>query len=380
MPALLRPHLPKRLLAATLAIGAFAAAPAQADAASVRTTSPVAGASLVGAVKWTAATDTQAREVRFLVDGEPRWTEYNAPYTFNGAGYLDTAAMTTGAHTLTVRARFGGKWTSHTVKVYVSRPAATTEPAPDTDIDTTSGDTTSPTTSPTPTTTTTTTTTTSTKLPTAMGTLLFSDTFALGKLDNFTAVQTVSADRITTGAAPGGRAGSAARFEVRNGDHVNGEPNSRAELSWSGTKFGEGEEVVYSWSTYIPADYPITDGWQTTTQLKGEGTGGPPVELGIARDKFGLSLGPQENYRELYLVPLERGKWMDITLRVRFSEDRTKGWVEAWHNGVQVVKRTYGQTLIAGAKSYFKFGLYRQATIQPTASLYHSNLLIGRGA
>jgi hypothetical protein len=213
-----------------------------------------------------------------------------------------------------------------------------------------------------------------------MGSVLFTDAFALGRLDGFDAEQEVSADRITAAAAPGGRTGGAARFEVRNGDHVNGEQNSRAELGWGTQKFGEGDEIVYSWSTYVPADYPITDGWQVTTQLKGEGTGGPPLEFGIARDKFGLSLGPQEGYKELYLVPLERGKWMDVTVRVHFSADRTKGWVEAWHNGVKVVNRTYGQTLIAGAKVYFKFGLYRQATIQPTATLFHSNLLIGRGA
>ena len=347
--------------------------PAYASAASVRTTSPVAGASVVGAVKWTAATDTTAKEVRFLVDGQHRWTEYNAPYTFNGEGYLDTAGMSVGAHKLTVRARFGKRtWVTHTVTVYVSRAVATEPAAP---VETTTGTTPSTPTETTPTETSATTPTTTT--PDAGG-LLFTDLFDQGRLDNFTALQAVSTDRIRPVTAPPGRTGSAARFEVRYGDHVNGETPSRAELAWSGTMAGEGDTWNYRWSTYFPADYAYEGGWQTTTQWKGEGPGSPPLEMGVAGSEFGLWSGPQDGGRKLWAVPIERGRWLDINARIHFSEDPAKGWIELSYKGQVVVPKRSLATLVAGKKNYFKFGLYRQATIQRTGVLYHAGLQIAR--
>ena len=372
MPAIPRPNL-LILLVATVAALTVLLAPAHASAATVRTTSPVAGASVVGSVKWAATTDKTAREVRFLIDGQPRWTEYNAPYTFNGEGYLDTTGLSTGAHKLTVRALFGkNTWATHTITVYVSRPAQDTAAPDDTDTVTTTPGTT--------TTTETTTTETTTITTPALGDLLFGDLFDQGRLDNFTAIQAVSSDRIQPVTAPAGRAGAAARFEVRYGDHVNGETPSRAELSWSGRMAAEGDTWKYSWSTYFPSDYAYAGGWQTTTQWKGEGAGSPPLEMGISGSEFGLWSGPQDDSRKLWAVPIERGKWLDISARVHFSETPSQGWIELSYKGQIVLPRTSLATLIAGKKNYFKFGLYRQGTIQQTGVLYHAGLRIARAA
>ena len=69
------------------------------------TTSSVAGGStLSGSLTWTATPKgASVQKVEFLIDGALRWTEYSAPYQFNGdTGALDTTTLSDGTHTLAV--------------------------------------------------------------------------------------------------------------------------------------------------------------------------------------------------------------------------------------------------------------------------------------
>jgi Big-like domain-containing protein len=61
------------------------------------------GATISGAVQWTAAaTGFGIVRVDFSIDGTKRWTEQQAPYQFNGdpSGLLDTTTLANGSHTL----------------------------------------------------------------------------------------------------------------------------------------------------------------------------------------------------------------------------------------------------------------------------------------
>jgi hypothetical protein len=62
---------------------------------------------LSGSVVWTASpSGTQVAKVVFSIDGTDTWTEFTAPYRFNGDpnGVLDTSRLTNGQHKLGVKA------------------------------------------------------------------------------------------------------------------------------------------------------------------------------------------------------------------------------------------------------------------------------------
>jgi len=82
----------------------------QACGAAVETLTPLDGATVAGAVTWEAAvTGGPIDEVRFLVDGQARWTERNPPYLYEGdPDGWDTRRETNGTHMLTVVAYLEG--------------------------------------------------------------------------------------------------------------------------------------------------------------------------------------------------------------------------------------------------------------------------------
>jgi chitodextrinase len=71
---------------------------------SVETLTPGDGATVTGSVTWEAVVSGgNVQEVHFVVDGEDRWTERNAPYLYRGdPGAWDTRTETDGSHTLTL--------------------------------------------------------------------------------------------------------------------------------------------------------------------------------------------------------------------------------------------------------------------------------------
>ncbi|MDQ3879965.1 MAG: Ig-like domain-containing protein, partial [Chloroflexota bacterium] len=90
---------------------------------SVASTTPANGATVSGAVPWTAtASGGTIAKVDFLIDGALRWTEKQAPYDFNGdGGKWDTTKETAGAHSLQVRAiATDGRTATSTITVTVA--------------------------------------------------------------------------------------------------------------------------------------------------------------------------------------------------------------------------------------------------------------------
>ena len=85
------------------------------------------GATLSGAVTWTASPSESVSGVGFYVDGALRYTDNAAPYRFNGdAGTLDTTTLTNGSHGLRIVATAPDSSTaqaSATVQVSNGTPA-----------------------------------------------------------------------------------------------------------------------------------------------------------------------------------------------------------------------------------------------------------------
>ena len=114
-------------------------APARAAATAVTVTSSiVTGQQLSGTISWTASVNGgTASSVEFWIDGSNRWTEFYAPYQFNGDpdGRLATTTLTNGGHVLTVIARTSsGGSTSATANVTIANGTAPTPtPTPTSD-------------------------------------------------------------------------------------------------------------------------------------------------------------------------------------------------------------------------------------------------------
>lgn len=371
------------LAATCAALTGLGATPA-AGASPVRITSPSAGATVSGGVKFTARSTRQTREVAFFVDGVRRWTSGARPFAYRRGQVLDTRRLSPGRHRLTVKAHLaGGRTAKHRIQIIVRRSVTplraeqARSPKSNGRTKTTTTTTTAP--APEPTSTTTTAPTTAaptTATPAGSGQTIFAEPFDGDDFSKWDLVQAVATDRIRSSAETVRAGTRSGRFEVRHGDHVNGESNSRSELAWGGDMFTEGETHVFSWSTYFTSSFTVEDGWATTTQWKGDGTGGPPLEAGVNGDEFNISAGPHMDYKKLFAVPLVRGQWLDLTVKVHWSRDPAKGSVEIWYRGQKVIERFAMATLLPDRDNYFKLGLYRDASIVTTGVVFHDNLRI----
>ncbi len=312
---------------------------------------PVRAASS-GAQDFSAATHTgssRVRNVSFYVDGRRIFLDRARRWSVPGG--VDTRRLSNGRHRLRARVLFRNGATRVAEKVITVRNR---RPVPETPAPKETG-TVDPFPQP-------------TNVLARLG-------FESGDLSSWQLVQRASEDRIRVVDSPVTAGSRAARFEVRPGDDVGG---ARAELGYTNNMASEGQERTYSWSTLLPSDYPIVDKWQDIVQWKNEGTGTPPLQIGIRGDQIGLAGGPQVNYRWPWKTTLERGKWLDFTVRIKWSSNAQVGWVEAWYEGQKVLERYPMATLYPGLENYFKLGLYRDSSISQTGVVFHDAVVISR--
>jgi hypothetical protein len=193
-----------------------------------------------------------------------------------------------------------------------------------------------------------------------------------GDLSQWSKVQMVSADRLQVVSAPLRQGRYAYRYEVRQGDNPINASGNRAEAVYSPPE-REGSERYYGWSTLWPHDYPSYDTWQLFTQWHHLGSSGsPPVELFVRGESIFLRVSGLDVWR----APLERGRWVDFTLRVKWSQDPAIGFVELWVDGKLALARTHRRTMLDEG-SILKQGLYRNSTIDATGVIYHDGMRIG---
>jgi hypothetical protein len=185
-----------------------------------------------------------------------------------------------------------------------------------------------------------------------------------------------AAGRITVVSSPVAEGRYAGRFELHPGDSYAG--GNRAEM-FHYTHDREGTEGWYSWYTLFPADFPRETnlGWQIWTQWHSTlSISAPPVKFTAKGDQisFGTDKKPT-----LWTGPMNRGQWQAFRMHAYWSSDASKGFVELWVNGVQVVAKTYDKTLIAGYDNYWKQGLYRSPDASTVAVIYHDGAAMSRG-
>ncbi|MCH9718340.1 MAG: polysaccharide lyase, partial [Actinomycetia bacterium] len=150
----------------------------------------------------------------------------------------------------------------------------------------------------------------------------------------------------------------------------------------------EGDDLWFSFSTRLK-DVPLnTSDWQVLAQWKNSGEGSPPLQIALENGDFTISGGwgwpgtdnpstPKMSGRNLGAAA--NGQWDDWLIHIRFSSDPSKGTVDVWRNGSQLVSdwRPDGGTLYPDLTSYVKVGYYRSSAINVDSTVFQDQWKIG---
>jgi len=205
--------------------------------------------------------------------------------------------------------------------------------------------------------------------------ILWRGDFETGDLSQWSSMQSVASDRLQVVDSPVRKGSRSLRVAVRQGDDPINASGNRNELIYQ-DRFNDGEEAFYRWSTFFPSSYPSSDRWQIFAQFHHTGCcGSPPVEFYVRGEQLNLRVGGSSG-TVVWSAPLERVVWQDFILQVRWSADASVGRVALWHQGEQVLAPRAVATRYPGEGSYFKLGLYRDASIAPEAVIFHDDVAI----
>ncbi|GHG98045.1 hypothetical protein GCM10012319_63240 [Comamonas sp. KCTC 72670] len=194
--------------------------------------------------------------------------------------------------------------------------------------------------------------------------------FETGNISQWTRSQSVANSRlqVVTDVVREGR--YALKATVRQGDDPIGASGNRNELLYISQE-KVNSTWYYKWSTLFPTNYPLDERWQVFAQWHQAGCcGSPPLEFYARNDELYMRVGGAKG-KVLWTAPMQRGDWHDFVLEVKWSPDAKAGFVQLWHNGKLVVKKTHAATQFGKELNYLKLGLYRDSSIRPEASVYH---------
>jgi hypothetical protein len=175
----------------------------------------------------------------------------------------------------------------------------------------------------------------------------------------------------------------AARFELRAGDDTGDGVRAEVKEMYCAPL---GRDIWYSFSTFIPSDFPIVDTpavitqWHASEDPGEKAAARSPVlahryangDLVIdirfcsqrtqrANDGTRRILFEQKNF--------SKGAWHDFLYRIRWSY-LSDGLVDCWLDGIQIINYKGSIGYNDGKGPYFKFGLYHHGGIKPFV-IYH---------
>lgn len=178
----------------------------------------------------------------------------------------------------------------------------------------------------------------------------------------------------------GAFSGTAAHFEVHEGDVEPETGSQRAEVS--GPTFDEGQDLYVRDTIRVPASSSFSSDWQLVQQLREEEWGGSPGMAVFLEDTGELKIGAGDSSPMFWRGPIvQRDRWYDLVYRVKLSQDPSVGFVEVWLDGVpqQMLNgetRIYGQTM-QRPQNYIKAGIYRSRYATGTSVVEHDNVIVG---
>ncbi|WP_407736329.1 heparin lyase I family protein [Hyalangium sp.] len=210
----------------------------------------------------------------------------------------------------------------------------------------------------------------------ASASTLWKGDFETGNLSQWSRQQSVASDRLLVVSDVVREGRYALKATVHKGDNPISASGNRNEVLYL-SRETPGQEYFYKWSTMFPSDYPSANTWQLFAQWHQDGCcGSPPLEFYLQGEEMRMRVGGSSG-RVLWHSPLQRAHWNDFVLHVKWSADSKAGFVELYKDGKLVVPKTMVATQFGSEKNYLKLGLYRDASISQTASVYHDGFVMG---
>jgi hypothetical protein len=169
-----------------------------------------------------------------------------------------------------------------------------------------------------------------------------------------------------------------ARFEMRSSDssvvRAELQPNNKS----PGFRQKIGEEVWYTVSMMLPSGWATSKETQTLLQSHQKSGCQPVLALRVEGDKWVLksrSSGTDctnNKTRSYSLGRIETGKWVDWTMRVKWSY-KSDGVLQVWKNGTRVVNQSGPNLYNADQGPATRFGLYKRKWNGAKRQVYYAD-------
>lgn len=165
---------------------------------------------------------------------------------------------------------------------------------------------------------------------------------------------------------------TAARFEIRPGDTAASGNRTEARAP-SAADVKEGDERWYQFSLKFDQNFQNpTGGWFIVMQWHA-GSGSPPLCVQV--DKSGnLVLSNNTTNKSTPIGPIQKGKWVDYVLHVKFSGG-ANAIAESWVNG-QKSAGIHKEPNMSSGSNYLKMGIYRDSKETINHVVYNDGLKI----
>lgn len=160
---------------------------------------------------------------------------------------------------------------------------------------------------------------------------------------------------ITHVAAPDG-IGKALKYDLRKSDPTVSS-SKRAEIQLAGPSGANTLDGMERWYglRYWLQTYTIDEGAESILQWHDTDGSNPPLSIQVQGGRLRLTQSFRSGNTHTDLGPATTGKWINIVLHVKWSNDNT-GLIECWYDGVKKVAKTNIRTNSAGG-SYMKIGI-----------------------
>jgi len=144
----------------------------------------------------------------------------------------------------------------------------------------------------------------------------------------------------------------------------------------------EGESHGYSFSIYIPKDFPIVPTrlvlaqWKQNDEFDKASVNNPILALRYVGGELFITLQTTEKKNILFSTHKEiRGKWLDFVFHIKFIRTKS-GFVRIWMNKKKIINYkgvtayTERYNYPKPGRFYFKMGLYRDQMDRPMTAYF----------
>ncbi|HEV3031857.1 MAG TPA: heparin lyase I family protein [Polyangia bacterium] len=156
-------------------------------------------------------------------------------------------------------------------------------------------------------------------------------------------------------------------------DDTFGGGQDRVDIQHRSTLSGANQDTWLSGYYMMPADAGVRNEfafWESNSSyvnmndfwVEPKTGGGTTIGFGVGRGNLGAT--------KLWMADFSIGKWHQVAMHVHWSTDPTKGIIDVWFDGQQVVTNYKTQTAADANTLFFQTGLHRRSVANFTDTIY----------